>query len=341
MASPMRSPFKSIANCVIKVFKWDNDGSPSRAKIVDANKESPIKKSENKSRSTSPEIPKLQEPAKFTLKINENMEATPEKAIRRSSRVPSAPTTPRTPRSRVKAALDFTGDNNDKKDSAKKSTRQRSTPATPSTPKNTPKCKRVLQAEEASPKASPRRSSRVSTPRRNYIEKHIESPPTADEDMDFEYTSVSERPRRKTGTPAKSVRALAFSEKTKEQIEKNSYSPRSKKTSEAAAPRTPKRRQTCAVAIAHKDTPAKRRRTMTPRIAARSVPLGKNMSLLEEAQMRLHVGAVPDSLPCRDDEYTQIYCFTENNIRCGTGGCMYISGVPGMFMKFQDPNINF
>ena len=45
--------------------------------------------------------------------------------------------------------------------------------------------------------------------------------------------------------------------------------------------------------------------------------------------MRLHVGAVPESLPCRDDEFTQIYCFTENNIRCGTGGCMYISGVPG------------
>ena len=51
---------------------------------------------------------------------------------------------------------------------------------------------------------------------------------------------------------------------------------------------------------------------------------------MEEAQRRLHVGAVPDSLPCRDGEFTEIYVFTESNIRCGTGGCMYISGVPGM-----------
>jgi hypothetical protein len=52
---------------------------------------------------------------------------------------------------------------------------------------------------------------------------------------------------------------------------------------------------------------------------------------LEEAQRRLHVGAVPDSLPCRDGEFTEIYVFTESNIRCGTGGCMYISGVPGNY----------
>ena len=53
---------------------------------------------------------------------------------------------------------------------------------------------------------------------------------------------------------------------------------------------------------------------------------------MEEAQRRLHVGAVPDSLPCRDGEFTEIYVFTESNIRCGTGGCMYISGVPGNYV---------
>ena len=54
-------------------------------------------------------------------------------------------------------------------------------------------------------------------------------------------------------------------------------------------------------------------------------------SALEEAQRRLHVGAVPDSLPCRDNEFREIEIFTETNIRCGTGGCMYISGVPGTY----------
>ena len=68
---------------------------------------------------------------------------------------------------------------------------------------------------------------------------------------------------------------------------------------------------------------------MTPRIPARSVPLAKDKSSLEEAQLRLHVGAVPDSLPCREDEFAQILSFTEGKIFDGTGGCMYISGVPG------------
>ena len=62
------------------------------------------------------------------------------------------------------------------------------------------------------------------------------------------------------------------------------------------------------------------------------VKIGKDKSALEEAQRRLHVGAVPDSLPCRDGEFTEIYVFTESNIRCGTGGCMYISGVPGKYV---------
>ncbi len=82
-------------------------------------------------------------------------------------------------------------------------------------------------------------------------------------------------------------------------------------------------------ASAQRDTPAKRRKTMTPRIPARSVPLAKDKSSLEEAQLRLHVGAVPDSLPCREDEFAQILSFTEGKIFDGTGGCMYISGVPG------------
>ena len=72
---------------------------------------------------------------------------------------------------------------------------------------------------------------------------------------------------------------------------------------------------------------------MTPRIAARTVPIGKDKSALEEAQKRLHVGAVPDSLPCRDTEFREIEIFTETNIRCGTGGCMYISGVPGTYLS--------
>jgi hypothetical protein len=96
---------------------------------------------------------------------------------------------------------------------------------------------------------------------------------------------------------------------------------------------TPKKRRSVApVASAQKDTPtSRRRRTMTPCIPSRSIPLPKVISSLEEAQLRLHVAAVPDSLPCREDEFAEILSFTEGKIFDGTGGCMYISGVPGNY----------
>ena len=41
------------------------------------------------------------------------------------------------------------------------------------------------------------------------------------------------------------------------------------------------------------------------------------------------MSAVPDSLPCREDEFAEVLSFTESKLSEGTGGCMYISGVPG------------
>lgn len=52
-------------------------------------------------------------------------------------------------------------------------------------------------------------------------------------------------------------------------------------------------------------------------------------SSLADARKRLHVSAIPDSLPCREKEYLEIYSFLEGNIADGIGGCMYVSGVPG------------
>ncbi|KAF9098074.1 Origin recognition complex, subunit 1 [Mortierella sp. AD031] len=49
----------------------------------------------------------------------------------------------------------------------------------------------------------------------------------------------------------------------------------------------------------------------------------------EHARNRLHVKAVPDSLPCREDEFLEIQEHLESAIEDGTGSCIYISGVPG------------
>ncbi|KAF0287610.1 Origin recognition complex subunit 1 [Amphibalanus amphitrite] len=50
---------------------------------------------------------------------------------------------------------------------------------------------------------------------------------------------------------------------------------------------------------------------------------------LERARSRLHVAAVPEALPCRENEFLDIYTFVEARLMDGTGGCMYVSGVPG------------
>ncbi|KAF7722245.1 Origin recognition complex, subunit 1 [Apophysomyces ossiformis] len=53
------------------------------------------------------------------------------------------------------------------------------------------------------------------------------------------------------------------------------------------------------------------------------------LSPYELARERLHVSAVPESLPCREDEFAEIMGYLEGAIEEGTGMCVYISGVPG------------
>ncbi|KAG8197381.1 hypothetical protein JTE90_013504 [Oedothorax gibbosus] len=64
-------------------------------------------------------------------------------------------------------------------------------------------------------------------------------------------------------------------------------------------------------------------------IPDRKTPLKVAENLLEESRLRLHVAAVPKSLPCRAEEYSDIYTFVKGCLNAHTGGCMYISGVPG------------
>ena len=67
---------------------------------------------------------------------------------------------------------------------------------------------------------------------------------------------------------------------------------------------------------------------ITP-LNTRTLPSSLLDSPYKLAQARLHVSAVPTSLPCREKEYDQILDFLEGAIDEGTGGCIYISGVPG------------
>ncbi|CAH3156764.1 unnamed protein product [Pocillopora meandrina] len=71
------------------------------------------------------------------------------------------------------------------------------------------------------------------------------------------------------------------------------------------------------------------KKMMTPSIPERQQPCKTPGTPLEMARKKLHVSAVPSSLPCREKEFTDIFNFVEGKLEDGTGGCMYISGVPG------------
>ncbi|ORY35566.1 P-loop containing nucleoside triphosphate hydrolase protein [Naematelia encephala] len=49
----------------------------------------------------------------------------------------------------------------------------------------------------------------------------------------------------------------------------------------------------------------------------------------ERALRLLHVGATPESLPCREDEFVDVLSRVEEGVEGGGGGCLYIAGVPG------------
>ncbi|KAH9390353.1 Origin recognition complex, subunit 1 [Tyrophagus putrescentiae] len=51
---------------------------------------------------------------------------------------------------------------------------------------------------------------------------------------------------------------------------------------------------------------------------------------IQAAMDHFHSSSVPDSLPCRKTQFDSIYAFVEQNLHSGGGGCMYISGVPGI-----------
>ncbi|EFX84900.1 hypothetical protein DAPPUDRAFT_194189 [Daphnia pulex] len=96
------------------------------------------------------------------------------------------------------------------------------------------------------------------------------------------------------------------------------------KVVEEKTPKKPKR-----TGSATPGSTQKKRLRLTPAISSRSCKVADPTSPLGEIRRRLHVAAVPQTLPCREDEFNQIFSYVEGKLSDGIGGCMYISGVPG------------
>lgn len=106
---------------------------------------------------------------------------------------------------------------------------------------------------------------------------------------------------------------------------------------EAGVPvkRSPTVRRTPSSAV--KKTPGLARRStitgssMTPALQKRlnSKIDHNSLSVYERARIKLHVSNTPECLPCREQQFEDIYTFIEANLTNQTGGCMYVCGVPG------------
>ncbi|CEH12317.1 p-loop containing nucleoside triphosphate hydrolase protein [Ceraceosorus bombacis] len=126
---------------------------------------------------------------------------------------------------------------------------------------------------------------------------------------------------------------------------------RASKTSRAV-PRTPVRRRALGGVI---DTPT-RSQTSTPNVTPRRkrilevhsattsfatlparAPQLKELSKEDlsklsahtRARRLLHVGATPEQLPCRQEEFEEVLSYVEDAVQDGIGGCVYVAGVPG------------
>ncbi|KYN45308.1 Origin recognition complex subunit 1 [Trachymyrmex septentrionalis] len=69
--------------------------------------------------------------------------------------------------------------------------------------------------------------------------------------------------------------------------------------------------------------------TLKPSMKMRADILIKPVTPLQEIRTKLHVSAVPKSLPCREEEFNNIYTFLESKLMDNSGGSIYINGVPG------------
>ncbi|RLW05909.1 hypothetical protein DV515_00004733, partial [Chloebia gouldiae] len=136
----------------------------------------------------------------------------------------------------------------------------------------------------------------------------------SDSDSSYSSSSEEEEDDDMPCTPEKKTKSSRIFSTPKSSRKSAVHTPAKtpKKTPLQGTPRTPR-------------TP----RNATPEIPRRIQAAQEPASVLEEARLRLHVSAIPESLPCREEEFQDIYNFVESKLIDGTGGCMYISGVPG------------
>uniref|UniRef100_A0A1I8NNY5 Origin recognition complex subunit 1 n=1 Tax=Stomoxys calcitrans TaxID=35570 RepID=A0A1I8NNY5_STOCA len=144
----------------------------------------------------------------------------------------------------------------------------------------------------------------INTPKRTKARKSI-SIKSADHDGDDDYVPELSTPKKTPQkTPSKGKRSTT----------------KSSTSDVSGTPKTPSQKLKMI-----------RSGEIKPSLEKRGILAGseKGKTDLQIARERLHVSVVPQSLPCREKEFDNIYTFLEGKIQDQCGGCMYVSGVPG------------
>ncbi|KFX98638.1 hypothetical protein V497_02621 [Pseudogymnoascus sp. VKM F-4516 (FW-969)] len=102
-----------------------------------------------------------------------------------------------------------------------------------------------------------------------------------------------------------------------------------RKTSVALTPKKPRTPSKVLLTPSHKRIIVKKPLEFTPLGTRVIAPDQIYASPFQLARSKLHVAAVPTTLPCRENEFSEVYSHLESAITDGSGACIYISGTPG------------
>ncbi|XP_052319092.1 origin recognition complex subunit 1 isoform X18 [Oncorhynchus keta] len=221
-----------------------------------------------------------------------------------------------------------------------KKTRGRNCKTSFRTPHKTPS-KKDLQSSSDEEKTDSEEETMVKKTRGRNCKTSVRTPHKTPSKKDLQSSSDEEKTDSEEETIIKKTRgrncktSVRTPHKTpsKKDLQSSSDEEKTDSEEETMVKKTRGRNCKTSVRTPHK-TPSKKvtpstPRHATPNIPSRTVPARQPGNILEEARARLHVSSVPESLPCREQEFQDIYNFVESKVMDGTGGCMYISGVPG------------
>merc|ERR1719357_722442 len=188
----------------------------------------------------------------------------------------------------------------------------------------------VEMEEEKKPKKS-KEIQKVKRRRSSYARAKSEEETADTDDEDF----VPQPKSRKLASKATKKKVESSSEEPSDEPRDESEDEEEGESEEEEEPSPKKRRKTPAKSTSSRKPAASstrqpmKRKSFQPKMPPRPKPLGRAADSLTEAQQRLHVSAVPESLPCREEEFAEVYTYLESKLKEGGGGCYYISGVPG------------